>query len=297
MIKYSIKDLEKFSGIKAHTIRIWEQRYQLLKPQRTETNIRFYDDEQLRYLLNVSLLVENGYRISQICSFSNEEFNDNLRDIIDQGYPTKEDNQVNSIINELVIAMLDLDERRFEKILASSLLQRSFEETLVKIIYPFLRRIGVMWRTGEVSTAQEHFIYQLIRQKIIVAIDGLLIPNSDAEKYLLFLPKSEFNDLLILLYTYVLKNRGKQCIYLGVDIPFRDLEQVTKISKPETIFTFIKAPTSKVDTQAYIYKLSETFVSQQILITGNPYFMEELDYPDNVLMITGVDDLVTMLDD
>ncbi len=297
MIRYSIKDLEKFSGIKAHTIRIWEQRYQLLKPQRTDTNIRYYDDEQLKYLLNVSLLVENGYRISQICNFSQDEFNETLRDIIDKGYPTKEDHQVNSIINELVIAMLDLDERRFEKILSSSLLQRSFEQTLVKIIYPFLKRIGVMWRTGEVSTAQEHFIYQLIRQKIIVAIDGLLIPNSDAEKYLLFLPKSEFNDLLILLFTYVLKNRGKQCIYLGVDIPFKDLKQVTAISKPETIFTFIKAPASKIDTQAYIYELSEAFSTKNILITGNPYFMDELEYPDNVLLITGVDDLITMLDD
>nr|WP_255552101.1 B12-binding domain-containing protein [Roseivirga sp. E12] len=197
----------------------------------------------------------------------------------------------------MVIAMLDLDERRFEKILASSLLQRSFEQTLVKIIYPFLKRIGVMWRIGEVSTAQEHFIYQLIRQKIIVAIDGLLIPSSDSEKYLLFLPKSEFNDLLILLFTYVLKNRGKQCIYLGVDIPFRDLQHVTDISKPETIFTFIKAPASKIDTQAYIYELSEAFTSQNILITGNPYFMEELEYPDNVLLITGVDDLITMLED
>lgn len=297
MIKYSIKDLEKFSGIKAHTIRIWEQRYQLLTPRRTETNIRFYDDEQLKYLLNVSLLVENGYKISHICGLSQEEFNENLRSIIDKGYPTKEDNQVNSIVNELMIAMLDLDERRFEKILASSLLQRSFEETLVKVVYPFLKRIGVMWRTGEVSTAQEHFIYQLIRQKIIVAIDGLLIPDSGAEKYLLFLPKSEFNDLLILLFTYVLKNRGKQCIYLGVDIPFKDLKQVTEISKPETIFTFIKAPASKIDTQAYIYELSEAFDSKQVLITGNPYFMEELEYPDNVLLISDVDDLITMLDD
>lgn len=296
-MKYSIKDLEKFSGIKAHTIRIWEQRYQLITPQRTETNIRFYNDDQVKYLLNVSILVENGFRISEICGFSTDEFNDKLRETINNGYPTKEDSQVKSIINELVIAMLDLDERRFEKILASSLLQRSFEETLIKIIYPFLKRIGVMWRTGEVSTAQEHFIYQLIRQKIIVAIDGVITPNSNAEKYLLFLPKSEFNDLLILLFTYILKNRGKQCIYLGADIPFKDLKQVTEISKPETIFTFVKAPTSKIEIQAYIYELSEEFPSKNILITGNPYFMEELDYPNNVILISDADDLVAMLDD
>ena len=152
-----------------------------------------------------------------------------------------------------------------------------------------------MWRTGEVSTAQEHFIYQLIRQKVIVAIDGLMSPPDDAEKYLLFLPKSEFNDLLILLFTYILKHRGKQCIYLGVDIPFKDLKQVTAITKPDTLFTFIKAPASKIDTQAYIYEL-ESFDDKEILISGNPYFMDELDYPNNVLLIPGLEDLVTIFE-
>jgi len=165
------------------------------------------------------------------------------------------------------------------------------------VIYPFLKRIGVMWRTGEVSTAQEHFIYQLIRQKIIVAIDGLMMPQRNAEKYLLFLPQSEFHDLLILLFTYILKNRGKQCIYLGVDIPFKDLKQVTSITQPDTLFTFIKAPASKLDTQAYVYELSETFATKSILITGNPYFMEELEYPDNVLLIPEIEDLMPILEE
>ena len=174
MVKYSIKDLEKFSGIKAHTIRIWEQRYQLLTPKRTETNIRYYDESQLKYLLNVTLLVENGFRISHICSMSDEEFNKNLKEVAEKGLQTKEDNHLSVAVNELVLAMLELDEQRFEKIISGSLLQRNFEETITKIIYPFLKRIGVMWRVGEVSTAQEHFIYQLIRQKVIVAIDGLI---------------------------------------------------------------------------------------------------------------------------
>ena len=296
MKRYSIKELEKFTGIKAHTIRIWEQRYQLLTPERTETNIRYYSEDQLKYLLNVSLLIENGFRISQICNFTEEEFNEQLKGIIESEAVNKEDQQLNATINELVLAMLDLDEKRFEKIIASNLLQRDFESMLVKVIFPFLKRIGVMWRIGEVSTAQEHFIYQLIRQKVIVAIDGLMSPPDDAEKYLLFLPKSEFNDLLILLFTYILKFRGKQCIYLGVDIPFKDLKQVTAITKPDTLFTFIKAPASKIDTQAYIYELAETFEDKDILISGNPYFMEELDYPNNVLLIPGLEDLVTIFE-
>nr|WP_262922781.1 B12-binding domain-containing protein [Roseivirga pacifica] len=197
----------------------------------------------------------------------------------------------------MVLAMLDLDERRFEKVLGSSLLIRTFEKTLTDIMYPFLKRIGAMWRTGEVSTAQEHFIYQLIRQKIIVAIDGLMMPPNNAEKYLLFLPMSEFNDLLILLFTYLLKNRGKQCIYLGADIPFKDLQKVTEITKPDVLFTFVKAPAAKIDTQAYVYELSEKFTEKRILITGNPYFMEELEYPKNVQLVSEVDDLIDLLED
>lgn len=297
MIKYSIKDLEKFSGVKAHTIRIWEQRYQLLTPKRTETNIRYYDEDQLKYLLNVTLLVENGFRISQICAMTEEEFNKELKTVASKGIKSREDSHLKGSINELVLAMLELDENRFEKILSSSLLKRSFEETVIKLIYPFLKRIGVMWRIGEVSTAQEHFIYQLIRQKIIVAIDGLIERKKTGEKYLLFLPKSEFSDLLILLFTYVLKSRGKQCIYLGADIPFKDLRQVTEITNPDVLFTFVKAPASKIDTQAYIYELSEKFEDRQILISGNPYFMDELEYPSNVLLILEVEDLIEMLAD
>ena len=297
MVKYSIKDLEKYSGIKAHTIRIWEQRYQLLVPKRTSTNIRYYDEEQLKYLLNVTLLLDNGFKISQVCKFSPQEFQEQLKKVISKDKISKRDQQVNSAINEFVISMLDLDERRFEKILSSALLQRTFEDILKDVIYPFLKRIGVMWRTGEVSTAQEHFIYQLIRQKIIVAIDGIIMPSKEAQKYLLFLPKSEFHDLLILLFTYILKNRGKQCIYLGADIPFKDLKQVTEITKPDVLFTFIKAPASKIDTQAYVYELSENFAHKNILIIGNTYFMEELEYPDNVLLIPEIEDLLPILDE
>lgn len=297
MIRYSIKDLEKYSGIKAHTIRIWEQRYQLLKPKRTETNIRYYDEEQLKYLLNVSLLIESGFRISQICSFSSKEFNEQIKNLMQDAHFEAGDQNVATHVNGLALAMLELDETRFEKIISSSLLRWSFEQTIVEVIYPFLKRIGVMWRTGEVTTAQEHFIYHLIKQKVIVAIDGLPMPPARAEKYMLFLPKSEFSDLLILLFTYILKGRGKQCIYLGVDIPFRDLIQVAAISKPDALFTFVKAPATKLDTQAYVYELSDKFPHLTIYITGNPYFMEELEYPDNVLLIPSVQDLIQALEE
>lgn len=294
MKKYSIKDIERFSGIKAHTLRSWENRYDILQPERDDNNNRLYSEEQLKHVLNISLLLSKGLSISQIKELTPSEFVTKVNEISDLN-GTHKGNQLEVKINALVLSMLEFDESRFEKVLASCLLQRSFENTLREVIYPFLNRIGIMWRTGEISTAKEHFIYQLIRQKIIVAIDGLGQVPPSSERYLLFLPKSEFQDLLILMYMYVLKSKGKSCIYLGEDIPFDDLKEASHIVRPDALFTVIKAPASKIDTQAYVYQLSEAFTEQQILLAGNPYFMEDLEYPKNVQRIVQIDDLKPLI--
>lgn len=294
MKKYSIKYIERFSGIKAHTLRSWENRFDILQPERDDNNKRLYTEEQLKQVLNITLLLSKGLSISQIKELTPSEFVAKVNEISDMAGTHKE-NQLEVKINAFVLSMLELDESRFEKVLASCLLQRSFEDTLKEVIYPFLNRIGIMWRTGEVSTAKEHFIYQLIRQKIIVAIDGLGQASQSRERYLLFLPKSEFQDLLILMYMYLLKSKGQSCVYLGEDIPFDDLKEASRIVRPDALVTVIKAPASKIDTQAYVYRLSEAFAQQQILLAGNPYFMEELEYPKNVQRIVQMDDLKVLI--
>ncbi len=294
MKKYSIKYIERFSGIKAHTLRSWENRFDILQPERDDNNKRLYTEEQLKQVLNITLLLSKGLSISQIKELTPSEFVAKVNEISDMAGTHKE-NQLEVKINAFVLSMLELDESRFEKVLASCLLQRSFEDTLKEVIYPFLNRIGIMWRTGEVSTAKEHFIYQLIRQKIIVAIDGLGQASQSRERYLLFLPKSEFQDLLILMYMYLLKSKGQSCVYLGEDIPFDDLKEASRIVRPDALVTVIKAPASKIDTQAYVYRLSEAFAQQQILLAGNPYFMEELEYPKNVQRIVQMDDLKALI--
>jgi MerR family transcriptional regulator, light-induced transcriptional regulator len=179
---YSIKDLEQLSGIKAHTLRIWEQRYNFINPQRTDTNIRYYTDEDLKLILNISTLKDNGFKISKIADMEEDQLNKEVLKITENNlrFPDQ--------INSMTLAMIDLDEDRFEKVISTNVIKYGFEKTVMNIIYPFLSKIGVLWQTGSIVPAQEHFISNLIRQKIIVAIDGLFVSNSEVNKsYLLYL--------------------------------------------------------------------------------------------------------------
>ena len=164
---YSIKDLSLITRIKAPTLRIWEQRYGMLKPGRTDSNIRFYDHNDLKYLLNVAILQDKGFRISSIAKLSKKELSDKVKAVSNciLHFPAQ--------INSLVIAMMEMDEAQFEKQISGCIRAFGFEETVEQIIFPFLNQIGVLWHTNTISPAQEHFISNLIRQKLIVAIDGL----------------------------------------------------------------------------------------------------------------------------
>ena len=166
MSRYSIKDLEQLSGIKAHTVRVWEQRYKLLNPKRTETNIRYYDDHDLKLILNVALLNDNGIKISKIAKMSVEEMKAEVLHLTERSFAY--DDQIHS----LVLAMIEFNEERFEKIIATNILKIGFEQTMLNVIYPFLSKIGILWQTGSIHPGQEHFISNLVRQKLIVAIDG-----------------------------------------------------------------------------------------------------------------------------
>jgi len=291
MTRYSIKDLEKYSGIKAHTIRMWEQRYEVLTPHRTDSNIRYYDETQLKRLLNISLLLSKGYKISKVSELDDEEFNETVKRFHRESLDTGNDAAIETKVNGLILAMLELDENRFEKIFNTSLIKRGFEKTILEVIYPFLQRIGLMWRTGEVTCAQEHFITNLIRQKVVVAIDAIPMASGDAEKFLLFLPESEFNELVILLSTYLIKNKGKQCVYLGQDIPFNDVIQVSEITRPHALMTFITEPASQDESQEFIDRLSKAFPKKSIIISGNVSFLEDLDPPSNVTVVLDLAEL------
>lgn len=292
MSNYSIKDLEQLSGIKAHTLRIWEQRYDILKPTRTDTNIRTYDDVDLKLVLNIALLKEHGYKISEIAQMSAESMAREVMVISDKqmNYPDQ--------IHALTISMLDLDEDRFEKIISTNTLQFGFENMMVNIIYPFLSRIGTLWMTGSIGPAQEHFISNLIRQKIIVAIDGQLPSlKIGAKKYLLFLPEGELHETSLLFANYLVRARQNKVVYLGQSLPFEELVFAYNVHKPDYLFTVITSVPAQDEIQKYVYKLAHTFPNTKILITGYQVIGQDLDCPDNVEILTQVKHLISFAEE
>jgi DNA-binding transcriptional MerR regulator len=291
MSNYSIKDLEHLSGIKAHTLRIWEQRYDFIKPKRTDTNIRFYDDDDLKLIMNISLLKDNGHKISRISSMPLEELQAEVRKLMESKLSFSDQ------IQALTITMLELDEDRFEKIISTNILQIGFERTMMNIIYPFFQKIGILWQTGSINPAQEHFISNLIRQKIIVAIDGQMVSNTYNSKYVLFLPEEELHEISLLFSYYIIKSRNNKVVYLGQNVPYSDLRMVYEIHKPQVIVTVFTKTPDGVSTTDYIEKLAADFPDASILLSGQQVVGEDIQCPRNVQVLNKLQDLIEFVEE
>lgn len=267
MGNYSIKDLERLSGIKAHTIRMWEKRYGLIAPDRTSTNIRTYCDEELRKILNISILNRNGIKISKIAQLSTEEITEKINDVVD-----KNDDTLGKI-EALSLAMIDLNEERFEQILAKTVIQLEFEDAVIKVLYPFFKQIGLMWQTGTISVAQEHFISNLIKLKMYAAIDNLLVePTVKSKTFILFLPEGEWHELGLLFFNYLLKRRGHKVIYLGQSVPLKDLLQVIESYDYDALVGSFVASVEKNKALFYVNELVEKAKGKPVLLSG--YFFQ-----------------------
>lgn len=293
---YSIKDLEVLSGIKAHTIRIWEKRYQLFEPERTQTNIRYYTCSELKKLLNISMLIEKGHKISKLSTMSVDSLHQTVtKTFIDSASET---DFYKSQINQFVLAMLELDEPLFEKTFSGCVLRYGLENTMVNVIYPFLNKVGMMWCINNVSPSQEHFVSNLIRQKIHSAIDGLLLPSdNDAEKtYLLYLPENEDHEIGLLMAHYMLKKEGNKVIYLGSKVPFYDLEEIVKISNPAHIMTFFITPRSLGDAVEYLQRLETHFPEVKFIIAGNHALLNSLHLSPAFTKLFEITDLIPYLE-
>jgi len=289
MGKYSINELEKLSGIKAHTIRIWEKRYKLIIPQRTPTNIRFYSDDDLKKIINVSLLNNHGIKISRIAGLSVEEIN---RAILDMSEAKP---QSDVYIDQLVVAMVDLDEAKFEKILTILTDKLGFEKCITEVVYPFMEKIGVLWQTGTITPAHEHFISNLIRQKLITSIASLPIPSKGTRKAILFLPEGELHEIGLLFYHYITRSKGFKTFYLGQSVPHEDLKAVYKIHKPDILITsLVSFPTPK-QFEKYINTLSLDFSESIILASGLMLRNTAFKIPRNVKPFYRATELPTLL--
>lgn len=290
MGNYHIKDFEALSGIKAHTIRIWEQRYGLLKPTRSETNIRQYNDDELTLLLNISLLNRNGIKISHVAKMSRAEIEEKVRKITTTKF------EYANQIDALTIAMVELDEDEFERVINMNIALVGFEMAIEQIIFPFLRNIGIMWQTGSINPAQEHFMSNLIRQKLIVAIDRMESTKSKtAGKALLYLPEGELHELGLLYINYLLRKNQWRVMYLGQNVPLRDLVKVADIFRPDQVFSIFTSYPSSANLINHIAELSKMLANSQIYLSGFIICNNKLKVPRNVILVKEIRELRTMI--
>ncbi len=262
MNKFTIKDLENLSGIKAHTIRIWEQRYSFLRPQRTATNIRYYSNQELKTLLNISLLNKYGYKISHINRMNNEELRDKILAL--SGAQAQQER----IVNDLIQNMIDLNTEDFEDVLDQYIVARGIEKTITHIIFPFLDRIGILWVTDHINPAQEHLITNIIRQKLIVGIESISVPFNLKTKVLLFLPENEHHELGLLFLNYMLKSRGVKTIYLGANVPLADVEFVVNIKQPDYLYTHLTTVMKEFNFEKFLLSFKHRIAKTPLLISG-----------------------------
>ncbi len=276
---YAIKDLEVLSGVKAHTIRIWEKRYGLLLPNRTETNIRYYNDADLKRIINVSFLVRNGFKISKVAKWDEAQLTGEVLEI------TKKTVSEPGYFDRLILCMLNFDNIGFYKLTEEIIREKGFEDATVKVFFELFERIGTFWQVGSVFPAQEHYVTGIIRQKLISETDKLGVGKQNGYTILFFLPEGELHELSLLFYAYLARKHGFNVIYLGQFVPFDDLARVQSHTKIDYVFTAFINPVYKEVLEKYLVDLNTTFIHQKIFITGLQVRLLSPELPRSVKII------------
>ncbi|RYG16634.1 MAG: MerR family transcriptional regulator [Chitinophagaceae bacterium] len=286
--KYSIKELEVLTGIRAATLRMWEKRYQIINPLRTQTNIRFYGNQHLKLLLNINVLNRNGIKISHIARMSANEITEKVKDL--SFVKTGDDD----LFDGLMLSMIDLDENLFHQAFYKAVARLGFEDTINRIIFPFFSRIGIMWQIDTINPAQEHFISNMVRQKLIAAIDNATTKtNAAAKKVLLFLPENELHELGMLFFNYLLKNKGYRTIYLGQAVPLVDLPRILEISDPDILVTSVSNSMSIGDITSFINRLKIVPASKKLFIASAVIYEDKPKLPSNFFLFETLKALAT----
>ena len=252
--EFTIKDLENFSGIKAHTIRIWEKRYKILEPNRTESNIRYYDINNLQKLLNIALLNANGLKISKIAELPESKLNASVREFVAKnGVDTQAS-------NSLKLAMLNFDENLFNVTYNNLIAQSSLRTVFKDVFLPFLNEIGLLWQVNSITPAHEHFISNLVKQKIHINIERLQLssPTNYDKIFVLYLPMNEIHELGLLYLHFELLLHGYQSIYLGQSVPVANLNDVQKVYNNICFISYLTVEPSRISIEEYIQDVNDT---------------------------------------
>ncbi|MFO7575497.1 MAG: MerR family transcriptional regulator [Bacteroidales bacterium] len=282
MDQFSIKDLERLSGINAHTIRIWERRYGLMDPMRTTTNRRVYSGEDLRRIISIGILNRSGLKVSKIACLTNEELDRMVSEQLESSALVTDETE------RLLVAMLEVDNGSAKKILRESLESRGFEATIEEIIFPFIRRVGDLWQTGTINPGHEHFISNIFRNQLITAMESSLpFPEAGSASAILFLPENEMHELPLLLYDYIFRKSGYETIYLGQMTPIESVILLAEKRNPEFIVT--GASTSlPPKPMKFIRSLSQALPQCRIIVAGNLASLKSVAGLSNVTAVGSI---------
>jgi MerR family transcriptional regulator, light-induced transcriptional regulator len=290
MAEYSIRDLENFTNIKAHTLRIWEQRYKLLVPKRTHSNIRYYSDKDLKKILNISLLYSNGWKISKIAQMSEQEIIGCAANLLLSG-----ERQAADHVDDFVKQIVDLDEEqivsRLQHLGGDIGMERLYDEILV----PLLKRIGDLWQVEAINVSHEHFFSNILREFIILETTKLPVPKKPIAKIVLFLHEGEQHELSLLYYSYYLKKRNYACTYLGQRVPLKDLRLIVEQIRPDYLFTNLIADITDGFLTEWIAELTSFFPRERIFIGGYQALQHKKNIPLPINKITATSDINDLL--
>ena len=277
---YFIRDIENLTGIKAYTLRVWEQRYDILETKRTDTNIRYYDNADLRFLISVGILNSNGIKISKIAGMTKDEVQLKAR-VFSESQIKNE-----GVMQSLGDAMLRFNEREFIRILHGFIDKSGMESTMFDIIFPFLKHLGILWLDGSVSIAHEHFVTNILKHQLYSAIGNLdVLKSANAKKYVLFVPNGENHSLSIIFAEYMLRVRGQKVFSLGESVPLEELHVIVKEVKPDVLFVSITNSNMNLIPEAYAKTLSNNWPNLNVLLTGNYVVGKKFSLPKNVHVV------------
>lgn len=266
-VQYSISDLERLSGVKAHTLRVWESRYGFIVPQRTDSNIRFYSDHDLKKIMNVAFLVNSGLRISKVASMSDGEQRSLVLDKSNGGHNHE------GTLTALKVAMIDFDQDTFERVLNRCMLNLGAEEAFNTVLADFIRHLGVLWQTNAINVAHEHFVTGLVKQKLFSLIDQLTVaPKADAKNHLLYLPSGELHELGLLYLHFLLRKNGQRSLFLGQDVPLEYLKEASDRCHPDVIVSIFTTSPHRDDLENYLHQLGTSHPGKklQFWLAGYP---------------------------
>ncbi|MDF1673287.1 MAG: MerR family transcriptional regulator [Vicingaceae bacterium] len=283
MANYKISDLENLSGIKSHTIRIWEQRYGILEPHRTETNIRYYDDKHLRKLLNIVTLLDAGYKVSAVGDLTIPDIEKEIEKLsLSADIGIKE----GIFINQLITAGLEYNEQQFILHFENLINTFGFIGGYEKVIYPMLQKIGMLWLANDLNPAQEHFISTLVKQKAYAAIDSLPLVSKSKQNWLLFMPENDHHDLGLIISSYILRKSGVKVCFLGADVPYTNVVEAANFNKSTHLLFFVVARQKAGEIESLQKNISKDFKSKTSIICCSKEVADSLPNKSNITKIT-----------